>query len=403
MVLGLLGQKLAKNSINISLLICALFLTAINAYAAIDQPARTEVDIRNGKDSVGTLEMKKVRSTKVVVADYGLISRDFPAQARRAGEDIVAWHFRVDDWLVRETGFISIKQLNQTVVNTEIPTSETFKVALSPESYNRAAVIPVENGLIDVKGSGHRIGPRQAGHGNGLATLGEMIREYIYEKQVSNVFEAAGTGMRTVGCYAVLDYGFDVTNADGSKDRAGAVLRQAHARATGPNSTLPKETGIKVEETLRKFGLTGSGETYALRQGPQAGQYQFDYVNIQGTNNPGRAEVIDFGAFLAVDKFDYNLTNGQGTIYSAKSDPNFVQPDLQKRVSLEQWGDFGVHDPKRDKPWQWSHELAKAIAEGRADRAAVDQHVANMVGPFKKKFNPTPAGCELLYRALPQQ
>jgi hypothetical protein len=191
-----------------------------------------------------------------------------------------------------------------------------------------------------------------------------------------------------------------VVHADGSKARAGAILRQAHARATGTNSTLPKATAVKVEETLRKYGLTGSGETYALRHGPSAAQYQFDYVNIQGTNNPNSAEIIDFGAFMAIDKFEYDLTDGMGTIYRAKKDPEFVQPDPAKRVPLDQWGDFGVRDPKRDKPWQWSHELAQAIAEGRADRDAVNQHIKNMVGAYQQKIHYVPKNCGGFYRSL---
>ena len=329
-------------------------------------------------------ENVRVATTRVVMADYDLIARDFPAQARHEHESVAAWKSRVDQWLVNETGFIAVQQTEQTLVNTPIPLGTGMKKSVRPNGYKRAHVLPVEGGVMDAKGIG-ALSPAQKHHGNGLASLGEMVREFIYEKLVASIFADAKVNARTVGCYAVLDYGFDIVNADGSKMRAGYVLRQPHIRAKGPNSSLDPTRALEIERTLRRYGLTGSGETFAYRS--QGHQVAFDYLNIQGTNNLETAEILDFGAFLAVDHFDQDITDGLGTVYVKKNAPDFVQPDPSLRVRLEEWGNLGKADPKFDNPWRYSHELATAWAEGRASRSAFESHFEAMVRTSTKRLS----------------
>lgn len=376
-----------------ALILCVLCAGPM-AHAAIDDVPRDRTAFPHATDSPSV----RVPGVRVVMADYELIARDFPMQRRRPGEQEGAWKARVDAWLVSETGFILVEQTKQEKVNSKIPVTEQTKLAFRPKGYNRAHVISVHEGLMDAKGTGTHF-PAQRHHGNGLATLGEMIREYIYEKMVQAVMNDAKSGVRTVGGYAVLDYGFDVIHQDGSRDRAGYILRQAHIRATGMNSSLSREDSIMIEKTLRRYGLTSSGETYAFRNNPlQASTTQWDYTNIQGTKNSRVVEIIDFGAFLAVDSFKYNLVSNYDlhTPVLRVGTPEFIQPDPALRASLEQWGTFDLMDPKADKPWVWSHELARAWAEGRADRAAAERHIENMVGPVLRKLG-APGTCHVVF------
>lgn len=373
-----------------------ILLSASVAFGAIDEVIRRPEQLGLSRREV---TMSRVKSVQVVMADYDLIARDFPAQAKLPGESKAAWQSRVDAWLVSETGFILKPQASQETVNTQIPVTDETKSSWRPRGYNRADVIPVAGGLMDSKGTGTE-NPRQRHHGNGLATLGEMIREYIFEKSVQMIFDDARVSAKTVGSYAVLDYGFDVIHADGSKDRAGLILRQAHQRIPEPGSALPKQASLGVEMLLRRYGLTSSGETYAYRSQPStAPEVQFDYTNIQGTNHPRVIEVIDFGAYLAVERFQHHIVSHENMDLPVirPGDQAFRQPDPALRFPLEQWGASGdKQDPKADKPWVWSHDLARAWAEGRADRSAFDRHLENMLGPLRQRLSPIPR-CQAVF------
>ncbi len=82
---------------------------------------------------------------------------------------------------------------------------------------------------MDVKGAG-TTEPRKGDHSNGLATLAEALREVIMGKIVAIVLDHAGGEIKTVGNYAVIDWRFDVINDNGTRERAGAVVRQGHRR-----------------------------------------------------------------------------------------------------------------------------------------------------------------------------
>lgn len=237
-------------------------------------------------------------------------------------------------------------------------------------------------GLIDAKGVG-AINPRPADHGDGLMTLGEAIREFTYEKMVNRLFIHEGSGLKTVGTYAVIDAGFAVKHPNQSTSQAGIILRQAHARAPGRSSTLSEEQTLRVEKVLRQYGLTSAG---AYRQ-----KYDYDLLNVQGTTN---GAVIDFGGFLSIDDFkkrDAIHFFGRDVLYS-DSDPQRVVVDETIRLPLAQWGSSlsGVDDPKMDNLWIWSHELAQALASGRASRDDAYQHLRNMWGPAFERLDQNP-------------
>lgn len=157
------------------------------------------------------------------------------------------------------------------------------------------------------------------------------------------------------------------------------------------------QEAFEVEKILRKYGMTSSGETFAIASADQKQgrtlSHNFDYTDVQGTNNKNIIEVVDFGAFLVVDSFERDLVSNLNLKQKLLTPHTFgfIQPDPELRVPLEQWGNFGTKDPKSDKPFIWSHELAQALADGRAGRDAVEQHLKNMLGPFQQRLQAEPA------------
>jgi hypothetical protein len=322
-----------------------------------------------------TEQVQRVTSAKVLLADYALIKKDFPEVSHFSNSAI-------DEWLIRNTAFISKQQVAQTDVNDPIPTSNESRMAYRPREYRRAHVFTVDSGgLIDAKGTG-AIDPSGGSHDNGLATLGDMIREYMYEKLIHAIFSRAQQ-FDTVGSYAVIDYGFDIKHPDGARSRAGTVLRQAHARyhdgpigyrTRGQSTMLPRELQLKIESLLRHHGLTST-----VKYG------NTDFINLQGAQN---GAVIDFGSFLVEEKFTQPLAyfyDVRGNVSDTDkimdpSDRQFLQPDAQSHVPFKIWGysQTGKADSKYDNPYIWSHEVAESIRQGRATRHDVEQHVRNM-------------------------
>lgn len=318
-----------------------------------------------------------VESARVVVADYDLIRQDFPEIAHYSNEQI-------DQWLIRNTAFVSVQQAAQTNVNTEIRTGGPSKRrrAYRPREYRRAHVFATDTGgLIDVKGTG-AVDPSGGSHDNGLATLGDMIREYSYEKLMNGIFQRDGR-YQTVGSYGVVDFGFEIKHPGGGTSRAGTILRQAHTRYhDGPiglrtrsqSTMLPRDFQLEVETFLRRFGITSTVKYDGK-----------DLINLQGADN---LAVIDFGSFLTEKKFDKVVVhfydkqgNASGTdVVMSPGDEKFIQPNKDQRVPFDLWGysQTGKQDSKFDNPYIWGHELAQALAEGRATRADVIQHLKNM-------------------------
>jgi hypothetical protein len=319
-------------------------------------------------------EFARVEGARIVIVDYELLRRDFVETRTMSNSEI-------DAWLLKHTAFISKSQAAQHVVNTPIATSAERVRAFRPKEYKRAAVFRAGSGLIDVKGSGAPR-PKQADHGNGLASLGEGIREFVYEKLVRKIFEQEGRKHQTLGTYAILDYGFDVVHQDGSRSPAGAILRQGHARFEGDFafSLMDEGRALEVELLLRKYGITTAG---AHRKHPE------DLINVQGTKE---GLIIDFGAFLTVERFEKPIRHIHGRVNLMEmNDPRFVQPNPLLRVDFSRWGTSitGVQDTKYDNPWVWSHEFAENWRKGTATRDHAWQHYLNLVGAQELRWKAT--------------
>ncbi|QDK38438.1 hypothetical protein [Bdellovibrio sp. NC01] len=324
-----------------------------------------------------TEDVKRVTTARVILADYELIRKDFPEIRNLSNQEI-------DQWLLRNTAFVSKEQAAQEVVNDKIHTDETSRMAYRPREYRRAHVFVADTGgLIDAKGTG-AVDPSGGSHDNGLATLGDMIREYTYEKLIHALFVKDGR-FDTVGSYAVIDYGFDIKHPDGGRSRAGTVLRQAHTRyhdgpmgirTRGQSTMLPREHQVEVETFLRQFGVTSSVKFNGL-----------DLVNLQGAQN---GAVIDFGSFLTQEKFTNTVSffydkNGSARPSSADvimkpGETKFIQPTHDLQIPFKIWGysQTGKADSKYDNPYIWAHELAESLAKGHASRQDAEQHVRNL-------------------------
>lgn len=321
-----------------------------------------------GLDRAVSEQAVRIPGARVVLADYGLLRKDFPRLRTMAEAEI-------DAWILDHAAFLATGQTRQRSVNTRIQTGTELKPVLRPNGYGRALVYPVSGGFLDGKGAGAE-SPWKGDHANGLATLGEAIREFLYEKLVATVLVHSGSTHETLEHYAVIDWGFDVVHDDGGTDPAGMVLRQAHARAPVFSSLSASEAG-RVESLLRSYGVSSTGQRKSRA---------FDVANVQGTAD---GALLDFGAYLAKERFELPVIDliGRAPLFGP-GDIQFVQPVPRYRVPLESWGYAvsGVADPKRDNPWIWSHELARDYRKGVANRRSFKEHFENLVGAYRRKL-----------------
>jgi hypothetical protein len=325
-------------SINFSVFIILLFSLGSSAMLNLSDefPLKSIHRLENPKREV----VEKVSGAKVLLANYELIRNDFE-EAKCLSDT------NIDNWLLETAAFISIKQLNPNQVNTPITTEgySSRKIAYRPHIYGRALIFPTKNGLIDAKGAG-AIKPAQCTHSNGLLTVGEGIREYIYEALISEIFAHYRANFdqnypyKTVNSYAVIDLGFDVIHKDGSKSPAGLYLRQAHDRFGDPKSEeynfLSFKHGLEIERVLRLYGITsaGVGQNFAL-------------ADIQGTKKGLR--VVDFGAFITAPAFYSSvqfLGNSENDVLEVGS-YQFNQPLDFIKIPFLHWG-YEERAPSKD-------------------------------------------------------
>ncbi len=338
---------------------------------AIDEPVRQVTDLAEARPE----PVVRVRTARVVLADYALLRRDF-AEIRAASDA------QVDAWLLEKTAWIAEPQTRQTEVNTHIETMGGGSRAFRPQSYGRALVFQAgHRRLIDAKGAG-ALAPSQGHHSNGLATLGEAIREFSYEKLARMLFLHGRTRFETVGTYAVIDWGFDVIHESGARDPAGMLLRQAHRRYAGHSQSIFKGAHARdIEVALRRYGVTTAGMHYA------SNLEGLDRINVQGTPE---GAVVDFGAFLTVERFERAARSlaEPGVLLLEPGHINFVQPDSAVRIPVDVWGSSvsGILDPKFDNPWIWSHELARDLRRGVALREHAALHYDNLVGSVRRRL-----------------
>lgn len=339
-------------------LVCSALISVLLPFTLLateyDSAVRTIEEITENADQQRVLKLQHAR---VLIADYDLIRADFPATAKLSNPEI-------DGWLLNHVGFISDTQAAQSYVNTPIALTGEETNAYRPPRYGRALVYdmydPADSskkiGLIDAKGVG-AVKPSQKSHGNGLATLGESIREYVYEKMVNEVMVAEKTGHKTIGSYAVIDPGFDVVHKDGSTSPAGFYLRQAHHRNSMEYIRGPAED--KIREALARYGIDAAN-------------------NHQGSSSEN---LLDFGHYIVRDDV-------QGI-------------DPKKSLPIHVWGydkDGGKGTglwaySKHDRPWLWSHELADGWREGHANRHHVWMHFQNFMEPLRKVLKQEEPGC----------
>jgi hypothetical protein len=319
-----------------------------------DTAVRTIEEITKNADQQRVL---RLANASVIIADYDLIRADFPAAVNLSNQSI-------DEWLLKHVGYISDSQADQTYVNTPISVTGEERFAHRPPRYGRALVYEMfdptdankQVGLIDAKGVG-AVKPRQKDHGNGIATLGEAIREYVYEKMVNEVMAEEKTGHKTIGSYAVIDPGFNVVHEDGSQSPAGFYLRQAHHRNQSEYIRGASET--KIKNALAKYGIDAAGN----HQGSSS-EHLLDFGHYVVRDDVAG---IDPQKSLPVQVWGYDKTGGKGTGSWAYS--------------------------KYDRPWVWSHELAEGWREGRANRHHVWMHFQNFMEPLRKVMNQDNPGC----------
>jgi hypothetical protein len=279
---------------------------------------------------------QRVKTARVVKADYDLIRKDFPQYARNSNAEIKAM-------LEKSAALISTTQLRPNDVNSPIAVAEETVKAYRPRGYGRALVFPFGDGLMDGKGAGALSPNLIKDDANGLASTVEAYREYVMEKTVSRILAQSNYKPGTVQSYAVIDYGFDIINADGTREPAGLVLRQAAVRGTAQGTTPPKESA-EIEKILRKHGIVSDNTAFNY-------SYQtLDRNNIQSTK---AGNIFDFG--------DYQFIPEK---LELKSSP--VQPDPAVRVPAN----------------FWSLEDAPATAEGiRTQEEAI---IKNMLDQWRR-------------------
>lgn len=369
------------------------------------------------------VKLAKVLTTRVIAADYGLIIRDFPFLSSLSKQEI-------DRWLIQNSGFIAASQAAAKDTNTPIqfsPFDEKstpidslpgVRAGFRPAGYGRALVFQVLDregqpvGLIDAKGVGADA-PKNISHSNGLMSLSEALREFIFEKVVNRVFAFEKAPFTTVGVYAVMDYGFAVTEKTESGvdfQRAGFVLRQAHVRtmplmARGKRNYVREngvkkrvsmdyhfygvaddESGLQVEKILRKHGLTSVGTRADMPP-------EVDMMNVQMTKD--RKGVFDFGAMMAAKHFFRPLYSMFDAFYVeslseitnapllSPESADFVQPDPSRSVPFEVIGQTvsGVENPRYDNVSIYTRRLAESVAlDQPIPREWVDNQLRDLVG-----------------------
>lgn len=372
----------------ILVLIACLFLP-FNSNADVATPVREVSQLTKPQPENAV----QVKTARITMADYDLIRRDFPHIRLASGqlvESRLASETDIDAWLLAKAGYVSMAQAAQSRLNSPVQVAVHMAgpllgqpistVAYRPQLYGRALVFTAENGLIDVKGVGTNGVPQFQNHGTGLASLGEMIREFIFQKKVQQILDHSGSGFRTVGSYAVIDWGFEGADPFGNFSPAGAILRQAHSRkfingVQARNHFADIVTSKLIEDVLRRYGVSSAGDSEGAA---------VDRVNIQVA---ATGEIVDFGAFFVKAHFAKPLVEYAAQAHmDSPTSHTFVQPDPRMSLAGSAWGasESGREHPRYDNPWVWSHNLAQDLKTGKAQRHNAEKHLRDMLlsGPL---------------------
>lgn len=326
-----------------------------------------EGPLRDPKQLIMPIDQPAMRVTtaRVLKADYDLLRRDFASLAKLSDAEIKSR-------LERAAGAISASQTRPNNVNTKIPTNGEEIKAYRPRGYGRGLVFPFEDGLLDGKGAG-ALSPGTKDHANGLASTIEAFREFMMEKTVSRVLKHAGYKPGTVEAYAVIDYGFDIVNVDGTRDPAGLVLRQAAVRDNAQGMMNPK-AAMEMERTLRRYGIMSDNTAFDYEY------HGLDRANVQATK---AGNIFDFGSYqILPEKFEL------------KGSP--VQPDPAIRVPANMWS-LKEAPPGIDAANAQEREIMKKLIgdwrDGKIPQAAVDDFVQTRLAPVSARFSPS---CSLI-------
>src|SRR5262245_22203259 len=158
---------------------------------------------------------QRVDTAKLVFADHDVLQHDFPAlsddaliETRRAIRGLppaaraVALARLREEWLLARAAIISVTQARQSTVNTSIAVRGDVQEVWRPSRYGRALVVKAETthpvdrpaaDLIDVKGAGVAKGcdPSRQFHSSGLCSLGEVLRECLFQSLIDDIFRVA--------------------------------------------------------------------------------------------------------------------------------------------------------------------------------------------------------------------
>lgn len=251
------------------------FLVAHTPYARFDDLAR--------------LPLLRAADARVVIADYALLRRDFPSLTLQKEEAIDAWLLEHGAWV--HAGCSRLVTLHTRA--GPAPNASRWS-AVSRRSF----LLQADGGLLDAKGSccAHpRAHVAHGDHADCLCLVVDRVIEFVTQKMVNALLLKAGRPERTLGHYAVLDYGFLVPQRDGRLHRAGASLRQAHSRHLLPFTFLEPDVQVALEMTLRAGGfasvprakMAAVARTYGVTHQCQA-------AGIQGTRDGHLADLDQF-------------------------------------------------------------------------------------------------------------
>ncbi len=343
----------------------------LGGQALLCTTANDSIDNIYEKKHRQSISTKRLSNARIVMVNYYAITKKYQILKQFTNPQI-------DKLLLDMVAYISTTQLKDNEVNTPIPVSEDLKIGFRPLRKNiknvyrpflknRSLTFEIFHpnnpqksiGVMDVKGSGTP-NPIQRHHSNGLASLGECIREYLFENLIREIFNHAKIDETTVASYAVIDAGFDIINEDGSHDRAGLYIREAHAKLTSRESRVPRVKAQKIGKLLAKYGVDPGG-------------------NVQGALGN---KIVDFGHYVANDE----LTE--------------IQDNLL--IPFNIWGGYDKNrqhlsskwpNAKYDNPWRWSHSLATNFANRRTNRDHVWQHFLNFMNPVRNVLSRNTRTC----------
>ncbi len=311
--------------------------------------------------------------------------------------------------------------------------------ALRPLSYLRAHVLELQHdgkalGLLDIKGAGgsipaaivdgetrHYNGPSHihGGHGNGLATLGEAIRECVwgeflyelstierrsrdYKKSLQSYLKNSPFPFpKNVRCYAVVFAGFDAI-FEGKSYHAGLIVREATVRNRSDVKAAwcKKHNAEAICKNTSRKGLIAPLQALAT-------MYQFS-TSWELTSTGG---IIDYGSVspvvpvpqakgleMEVPDLVRIKKNPKMTFMRGHEPTTPVRLPLRDPLASDAWGGKIIGEVGyRDALFKHSQQLAasfvtqvdisgKRITDETIRRSWVNDHFVRAIGPVLKKL-----------------